>query len=975
VGPSGIGKTSVVAAGLVPHLEGIGGWRLFRLRIGADPFRAFADTLLPPDPISSERISDMFRVAAGFETGQLKLRDFFDHYGGAYRTNRILIIVDQFEEVFTRIERSAVRERFIDFLLGDFRNGSPEIHLLLVLRAEFYGLALMNRRLANAMVDGVENLGPMGVDELRAAITLPAEMANVSFEAGAVEALLEDIERTPSNLGLLQFALLEAWQRQQPYGTRIITLQSLAEVGGVEGALGIRAEKIFQDLTKDGQGERVFAQVFSRLVEMRDEEVIIRHAAARGEFADEVWPFIQHLARSRLLIITNRESDTPTIELANESLLRYWPRLAHWIEDNRSFLSWYRRIRPNIDLWLANSTDDDLLLRGTILDEAAHWLAAAPERFSEREIAYIQASVAQHGREQMAVREARAQREEILAEANRIARKQTRNARLLTTALFVTTIVLSSVLLIRLVEGQKFELPPLAEIRTVPVASAFTIVIWALTLLALYWLYPGRLVRWHEAFPEPSGIKEATSALDKITLGTATILYWIAKSSILFLGTSRRALDDWVEAHVGDYRAPFISHPIVRDRKILIDLPVKINGRPNEEPWSELKRLVSRDAPMSILIAGPGGVGKTTLACHIGRRAIEAVSETYSGKNRMLPLLIIDAEVPKEAAKANGFYPFIAGVLRSALNENRRISVPLVKALLRSGRVLLIVDGLTDGSFANQVFDPRRHDFEVRRLVATSRNRILPGMNTLIEVEAIPINSLYDFLDQYLTEMDEHQEGTRPSDDQILYACGDLKRLLGGTPCTPLLATMWAKEIGSPATTGRPRGVMSLIDSYVRRILLPTSSNETFIHRLGIDAAKIAEHQLGLEYRPNYITRAAALDVLRKLSPKDVERRFTLLEKSQILESPSPDSNIVRIAPDPLAEHLVARLRTEEFQGDSADWRKFLGRLRKKGLPAGFVSALAACAEDEVYGRMIPPQIREEIKELRDRREDEEKAA
>ena len=100
-----------------------------------------------------------------------------------------------------------------------------------------------------------------------------------------------------------------------------------------------------------------------------------------------------------------------------------------------------------------------------------------------------------------------------------------------------------------------------------------------------------------------------------------------------------------------------------------------------------------------------------------------------------------------------------------------------------------------------------------------------------------------------------------------------------------------------------------------------------------------------------------------------------MLEKSQILEALTQDSDNVRVAPDPIAEHLVARLRTEELKGDLKAWRNFVGKLRGVGSPSGFVSALAACAKDEVYGSRIPPIICEQIIALRDGGEHTQTAA
>src|SRR5262249_17333270 len=149
------------------------------------------------------------QLATSLQTGELTLRDVFADCRSQNKGTRILLIADQFEEAFTSVEDEAVRYRFIDVLLARLPGPAPgsrcDICLILTMPADFYGRALRHRPLADALQGHVENLGPMNRNELRVAIHRPAESANVSFEPGLVETLLDDVENKPGSLPLLQF--------------------------------------------------------------------------------------------------------------------------------------------------------------------------------------------------------------------------------------------------------------------------------------------------------------------------------------------------------------------------------------------------------------------------------------------------------------------------------------------------------------------------------------------------------------------------------------------------------------------------------------------------------------------------------------------------------------------------------------------------------------------------------------------------
>jgi formylglycine-generating enzyme required for sulfatase activity/ABC-type dipeptide/oligopeptide/nickel transport system ATPase component len=408
VGASGSGKSSVVLAGLAPRLHGdsAGNWRFSHFRIGTElesnPFLALARALAPLYVASDsdvERLKNTKLLAASLAAGELTLRDVFADCRSRNKGRRILLIADQFEEAFTLVADNAIRERFIDVLLAGFPDpaaGSvPDICLILTMRADFYGRALRHRPLADALQNHVENLGPMNRGELQAAIVRSAENAEVAFEPGLVETLLDTVQSKPGGLPLLQFALREMWGRQE---RKKITRKSYDEIGGVEGALAQRAETVFAGLTKQGADpamDKAFQRLFTRLVTLGEGQEDTRRVVERAELGDEVWGLAQRLAgEENRLVVTNASSARETAEVVHEALIRHWPKLVDWINRDRTFQSWLRQIELNIELWSADPTDEGPLLRGGMLVQATEWLALRRDDLSPRERAYVEASTA-----------------------------------------------------------------------------------------------------------------------------------------------------------------------------------------------------------------------------------------------------------------------------------------------------------------------------------------------------------------------------------------------------------------------------------------------------------------------------------------------------------------------------------------------------------------------------------------------------
>jgi AAA ATPase domain len=398
VGASASGKSSVVLAGLAPRLAA-SKWRCSYFQIGREtdnnPFSALARALvsLLADGDAIDQLVEVRELAAALQEDTLSLHDALRECELRNPGQRILLIADQFEELFTLVADDSVRARFIDTLITGFPPTAaghlPTIRLVFTLRSDFYSMVLAHRGLADALQGHVENLGPMTLDELRQAIIRPAAIADVSFEDGLVERLIVDADARPGSLPLLQFVLREMWDRQE-HGR--ITCASYYGIGGIGGALTRHAETVFEAVTNNGHnGDQVssFQSLFTRLVAVTGRPGVGRRAVRRSELDIKVWALAQRLAEDRLVVIGAGPDGGDIVEIAHEALLHNWPRLVDWIDRERAFLIWRSNLVYSVSKWRADQKDDHNLLCGASLAAAEGWLEKRRSEFSLEERAYI----------------------------------------------------------------------------------------------------------------------------------------------------------------------------------------------------------------------------------------------------------------------------------------------------------------------------------------------------------------------------------------------------------------------------------------------------------------------------------------------------------------------------------------------------------------------------------------------------------
>ena len=415
IGSSGSGKSSTVYAGLLPQLRGgrDGEWLIAHCRPGGQPFQALAATLLlllEPQSGETDRLIETQKLAAAWHEGDLALLPTIERVLEVHpEKRRLLLIVDQFEELYTLCPEATERQRFLDLLLVAVKaraaSLTPSSVILLTLRADFMGQALAYRPFADALQEGAVMLGPMNRDELRAAIAEPAQVQGAAFEPGLVDRILDDVGEEPGNLPLLEFALTLLWEQAEDGW---LTHKAYEELGRVEGALARYAEQVFVDLAPDDQAR--VPRVLAQLVKPGEGTEDTRRVATRAEVGEANWSLTRHLADKRLVVTGRDTAGNEIVEVAHEALIQHWGRLQGWLASDRAFRTWQEGLRAARRQWEGSGRDEGALLRGTPLAQAEEWLAAREQELSQPEKEFIGTSAAL--REQRAAeREAQRQRE------------------------------------------------------------------------------------------------------------------------------------------------------------------------------------------------------------------------------------------------------------------------------------------------------------------------------------------------------------------------------------------------------------------------------------------------------------------------------------------------------------------------------------------------------------------------------------
>ncbi len=407
IGASGSGKSSLIRAGVIPALRrgqrladgslpptDSGQWDIRTLTPTAHPLEALAATLARQEESVTAMTALQQDLAAEPRALALAAQRLLARNGKRH----LLLFIDQFEELFTLCRQPAERETFINHLLAAVAPEAQQpLTVLAALRADFYAQCSQHAGLREWVSQQQEYIGAMSRDELLSAILQPAALGNWKIQEGLVELMLDEAGGEPGALPLLSHALLETWSRRRG---RKLTLSGYQESGGIQGAIAKTAETVFQQRLAPAQ-RPIARMIFLRLTELGASEnspdtrrrAPFSELITRATDAPTLEAVLNILADARLITTdTLPPGDAKVVEVAHEAIIREWPTLRHWLNEDREGLLRQRQLTEDANDWEKLGRDAGALYRGARLRQILDWAERFPEPLSVLETEFLQAS-------------------------------------------------------------------------------------------------------------------------------------------------------------------------------------------------------------------------------------------------------------------------------------------------------------------------------------------------------------------------------------------------------------------------------------------------------------------------------------------------------------------------------------------------------------------------------------------------------
>ncbi len=365
IGPSGVGKSSFVHAGLVPAVRGTGGqWQIRVLRPGRSPLQSLAAVL--DDAIETGQVTagmmEQLHESPGLFGEMLRK-------SAARKRHKVLIVVDQLEELFTLSTDDNVRKLFLAALLAAADDPSAPVRVVLSMRADFLDRLAGHKHFLAELSRGLFFLSAPDKDNLRETLVRPAELAGYGFEdPWIVEDMLE-AATSRGALPLLQFAATRLWDSRDR-GKKLLTISSYNAMGGIGGAFARHADEVAAAVP--ARSQLLLRAIMTRLVTPEGTRAVIDHDELLGLAADrsEVERVLDQLLRARLVVMQTDPGQGSTVEIVHEVLITEWPTLTRWLEDSQSLRGFMQELRQATKQWVSRGKPHALVWRDVMAQEA-----------------------------------------------------------------------------------------------------------------------------------------------------------------------------------------------------------------------------------------------------------------------------------------------------------------------------------------------------------------------------------------------------------------------------------------------------------------------------------------------------------------------------------------------------------------------------------------------------------------------------
>ncbi|WP_438853730.1 nSTAND1 domain-containing NTPase [Agromyces sp. M3QZ16-3] len=373
VGSSGSGKSSLLRAGLLAALgadalPGSSGWRVVALRPGEHPMRELA------------------REALG-QAGRESVGELLTHLVTAAvdDLSRVVVVIDQFEEVWTVCTDESERRQFLDSVSELATDARSNVSIVLAMRADFMGRLAEHEALRGLVRDGTVLVGPMTRAEVHRAVERPARAAGLVLDDGLVDTVVSDAGEEPGLLPLLSVTLAQLWEQRDE---RALTYAAYVRMGGLSGSIASLAEECWTAMT---DSERDAARlVLMRLTGPGDGAGVTRRRVAISELESlsrpDVREAVEAMSRGRLLTVSDG-----TVEVAHEALFREWPRLRTWLVEDATGRAIQRRLAVAAAEWEAEGREPSALWSGTRLASGLEIAESRPEELTPVEHDFLRA--------------------------------------------------------------------------------------------------------------------------------------------------------------------------------------------------------------------------------------------------------------------------------------------------------------------------------------------------------------------------------------------------------------------------------------------------------------------------------------------------------------------------------------------------------------------------------------------------------